>query len=99
MPIAESKAERIDIRTTHLVKETLQKAAAAAHKNVSEFLLDAGLDAVSKGCSESGYFTQNSLNIRLGMTLMSKDWLAPVPRSSAREWGHPLVEPGCNCVL
>ena len=45
MATAESKTERIDIRTNPSVKEILQKAALAAHKNVSEFLLDAGLEA------------------------------------------------------
>jgi uncharacterized protein (DUF1778 family) len=39
------KTERIDIRTTAAVKDTLQRAAAVAHKNVSEFLLDAGMVA------------------------------------------------------
>ena len=45
MATLESKTERIDIRTNPSVKEILQKAALAAHKNVSEFLLDAGLEA------------------------------------------------------
>ena len=45
MATAESKTERIDIRTNPSVKEILQKAALATHKNVSEFLLDAGLEA------------------------------------------------------
>ena len=45
MATEKSKTERIDIRTTPSVKEILQKAALAAHKNVSEFLLDAGLEA------------------------------------------------------
>lgn len=45
---AESKTERIDIRTNPSVKEILHKAAMAAHKNVSEFLLDAGLEAAQE---------------------------------------------------
>ena len=36
----EPRSERIDIRTTPTVKRLLQQAAAASHKNVSEFLLD-----------------------------------------------------------
>ena len=38
-----AKVERIDIRTTSHVKRTLQEAAAASHKTVSEFLLDSTL--------------------------------------------------------
>ena len=43
--ISESKTERIDVRTTAAAKGLLQRAAAASHKNVTEFLLDAGLRA------------------------------------------------------
>ena len=45
MATIDSKSARIDIRTSSNVKELLQKAAAPAHKNVSEFLLDAGMNA------------------------------------------------------
>lgn len=38
-----SKSERIDVRTSAPVKQLLQEAARVAHKNVSEFLLDAGI--------------------------------------------------------
>jgi uncharacterized protein (DUF1778 family) len=41
--MTERKSERIDVRTTVAVKEMLRRAAALSHKNVSEFLLDAGL--------------------------------------------------------
>jgi len=37
------KSERIDIRTTPVVKRTLQEAAATASKTVSEFMLDSAL--------------------------------------------------------
>ena len=40
-----SKTERIDIRASSPVKQLLQDAARACHKNVSEFLLDAGVTA------------------------------------------------------
>lgn len=43
-----SKSERIDVRATPPVKQLLQEAARAAHKNVSEFLLDAGILAASQ---------------------------------------------------
>ena len=43
-----SKSERIDVRATPPVKQLLQEAARAAHKNVSEFLLDAGILAANQ---------------------------------------------------
>ncbi len=49
MPAASlSKSERIDVRATPPVKQLLQEAARAAHKNVSEFLLDAGILAANQ---------------------------------------------------
>ena len=49
MPAASlSKSERIDVRATLPVKHLLQEAARAAHKNVSEFLLDAGILAANQ---------------------------------------------------
>ncbi len=44
----QSKSERIDVRASTPVKQLLQEAALAAHKNVSEFLLDAGIVAANQ---------------------------------------------------
>ena len=52
-----SKTERIDIRTSSSVKQLLQEAARAAHKNVSEFLLDAGVTAASVTLADRRQFT------------------------------------------
>lgn len=43
-----TKSERIDIRASIPVKQLLQEAASATHKNVSEFLLDAGIIAANQ---------------------------------------------------
>ena len=49
MPVANhSKSERIDVRASAPVKVLLQEAARAAHKNVSEFLLEAGINAANQ---------------------------------------------------
>ena len=49
MPVAiHSKSERIDVRASTPVKQLLQEAARAVHKNVSEFLLDAGIVAANQ---------------------------------------------------
>jgi uncharacterized protein (DUF1778 family) len=43
-----SKTERIDVRASTPVKQLLQEAARACHKNVSEFPLDAGVTAAAQ---------------------------------------------------
>ncbi len=45
--VIHSKSERIDVRASAPVKQLLQEAARVAHKNVSEFLLDAGITAAN----------------------------------------------------
>lgn len=45
MAIAENKSERIEIRTTPNTKALLQRAAASSRKDVTEFLLEAGIIA------------------------------------------------------
>ena len=56
MPATKRKTERIDIRTTHAAKDVLQRAAAIARKNVSEFLLDAGMAAASEALADRRSF-------------------------------------------
>ena len=46
--IVRSKSERIDVRASTPVKQLLQEAARASHKNVSEFLLEAGIVAANQ---------------------------------------------------
>ena len=51
-----SKTERIDVRASTSVKQLLQEAARASHKNVSEFLLDAGVTAATQTLADRGHF-------------------------------------------
>lgn len=48
MTTAHAKSERIDVRVSAAAKQLLQEAARAAHKSVSEFLLDAGIAAANR---------------------------------------------------
>ena len=43
--MSEARSERVDLRMTPSAKRTLQQAAAAKHKTLSEFLLDSSLTA------------------------------------------------------
>ena len=51
-----SKTERIDVRASGHVKQLLQEAARVCHKNVSEFLLDAGVTAANQALAERRRF-------------------------------------------
>lgn len=51
-----SKTERIDVRASTLIKQMLQDAARASHKNVSEFLLDAGVTAAAQTLADRHQF-------------------------------------------
>lgn len=51
-----SKTERIDVRASGAVKQLLQEAARASHKNVSEFLLDAGVTAANQALADRRHF-------------------------------------------
>lgn len=52
-----SMTERIDVRASGQVKELLQAAARACHKNVSEFLLDAGVTAAERMLADRRQFS------------------------------------------
>ena len=43
MPAAAIRSEKLDLRLTPEAKKTLQAAAAAAHRSVSEFVLESAL--------------------------------------------------------
>ena len=51
-----SKTERIDVRASRSVKKLLQEAARSCHKNVSEFLLDAGVIAANQALADRRHF-------------------------------------------
>lgn len=51
-----SKTERIDVRASTSVKQLLQEAARSCHKNVSEFLLDAGVIAANQALADRRHF-------------------------------------------
>jgi len=51
-----AKTERIDVRASTSVKQLLQEAARSCHKNVSEFLLDAGVTAATQALADRRHF-------------------------------------------
>ena len=53
---SQMKTERIDVRASLPIKTLLQNAAKARHKNVSEFLLEAGVTAAQETLAEQRLF-------------------------------------------
>jgi len=53
---SQTKTERIDVRASLSIKTLLQDAAKARHKNVSEFLLEAGIAAAQETLAEQRLF-------------------------------------------
>jgi hypothetical protein len=54
--VIHSKSERINLRVSTPTKQSLQVAARVAHKNVSEFLLDAGIIAANQTLADRTCF-------------------------------------------
>jgi uncharacterized protein (DUF1778 family) len=86
--VIHSKSERIDVRASTPVKQLLQEAARVAHKNVSEFLLDAGIIAANQTLADRNRFE-----------LSDEKWLAfqaalDQPVSAKPKLKKLLTEPG-----
>lgn len=75
----QTKSERIDIRTTKNVKQTLQKAAAVTHKTVSEFLLDSALTQAAEVLSDRRQFILNDAQWEAFLTALDEP-TTPTPR-------------------
>ena len=56
MSATEAKSERIEVRTTPSMKALLQRAATSSHKNVTEFLLEAGITAAEEALVDRRLF-------------------------------------------
>jgi uncharacterized protein (DUF1778 family) len=52
----EARSERVDLRMTPSAKRTLQNAAAARNKTVTEFLLDSGMNAAFETLADRRIF-------------------------------------------
>jgi uncharacterized protein (DUF1778 family) len=52
-----NRTEKLDLRLTRAAKETLQAAALAANKSVSEFVLETALNEASERLADRSVFT------------------------------------------
>lgn len=71
------KTEHIDVRASTPVKQLLQEAAHASHKNVSDSLLDAGITAAAQTLADCRHVTLDepqwqAFQAALGRPIQSK---------------------------
>ena len=76
-----NRTEKLDLRLTKSAKHTLQAAATAAHKSVSEFVLESALREAEERLADRRIFT-----------LDRKRWDAFVAALDAPPRRHPRLE-------
>ena len=60
MSVVTTRSEKLDLRLTKDAKRTLQAAAAAAHRSVSEFVLESALSRAGEALADRRTFTLNA---------------------------------------
>jgi len=83
-----SKTERIYVRASSSEKQLLQEAARACHKNVSEFLLDAGVTAATQALADRRQFVLDEARWRAFQEALDR------PVQSKARLKKLLQEPG-----
>jgi uncharacterized protein (DUF1778 family) len=76
-----NRTEKLDLRLSPAAKKTLQAAATAARKSVSEFVLDTALSEAEERLADRRIFTLNG-----------KGWDAFVAALDAPPSHHPRLE-------
>jgi uncharacterized protein (DUF1778 family) len=80
MPTSETRNEKLDLRLTPSAKRTLQFAAGAAQRSVSEFVLESALARA-----------EETLPDRRRFGLSAEKWLAFQAALSAPTWPAPRL--------
>lgn len=81
MPQRTNRTEKLDLRLSRAAKQTLQAAAAAERKSVSEFVLDIALSQAEERLADRRVFT-----------LKGKSWDAFISALDAPPRRHPRLE-------
>lgn len=82
------KSTRIDVRASADIKQLLQEAARASHKNVSEFLLEAGIAAANQALADRRYLKLDEAQWKMFLEALDR----PVQAKPRLE--KLLTEPG-----
>jgi uncharacterized protein (DUF1778 family) len=56
MPTAKTRSEKLDLRLTPAAKQKLYRAAAAAHRSVSDFVLESALARADETLADRQHF-------------------------------------------
>lgn len=65
MPSHATRTEKLDLRLTRRAKRTLQVAAAASHRSVSEFVLESALARADETLADRTVFTLNDKQMKV----------------------------------
>lgn len=60
MPVHTNRTQKLDLRLTPAAKQTLHAAAAAAHRSMSDFVLESALIRAEETLAERRYFGLDS---------------------------------------
>jgi uncharacterized protein (DUF1778 family) len=60
VPTAKTRSEKLDLRLTPAAKQKLYSAAAAAHRSVSDFVLESALARADETLADRQYFGLDS---------------------------------------
>jgi uncharacterized protein (DUF1778 family) len=81
MSVRALRTEKLDLRLTPAAKQTLQAAAAAAHKSVSEFVLESALNEAASRLADRSAFALND-----------EQWAAFLRALDAPPRAHPRLQ-------
>ncbi len=79
VPVVEAKSERIEVRATPGQKALLQRAATSSSRNVTEFLLDAGIRAAEEALVDRRLFALDDARWRAFQEVLDRP-VAAKPR-------------------
>jgi len=88
MAVRAARSEKLDLRLTRIAKRTLQAAAAASHRSVSEFVLESALARADEALADRRNFPLNAAQWKAFLAALD----AP-PRAMPR-LERLLAEPG-----
>jgi uncharacterized protein (DUF1778 family) len=88
MPARTTRSEKLDLRLTRDAKRALQAAAAAAHRSVSEFVLESALARADEALADRRTFGLNATQWKAFMAALDAP-PRPLPRLE-----RLLKEPG-----
>jgi len=88
MPSRSTRSEKLDLRLTPRAKRTLQAAAAASRRSVSEFVLESALSRADEALADRRNFTLNTAQWKAFVAALDA---APRPLPALRRL---LKEPG-----